>query len=257
MAECIECRKPMGFADKVNAKSYDGKCVSCTKALRDNHGKSKSTNAEKLQHKPVRQKSEPDLYDKTPDPQSQWISIATLPKTDFADAMLTLFKGIEQNGNVQQMVAYSTVKLMFRVSQRIYGKRGRELNKLTFIEEIEAIIARRTDEAAKRKLLWMIQAVLLWQLEEQAENDDDLHNCLVEIWGHMLNCCFNVKAALENNAIWSDDDKVHFDSFTLRSTETVLLTMRVIAPKRVQNDSTFKQDYKDVMSFVRLTEGMT
>ena len=41
MAECKECGKSMGFADKVNAKSYDGKCVGCTKALQDNHGKSK------------------------------------------------------------------------------------------------------------------------------------------------------------------------------------------------------------------------
>ena len=41
MAECKECGKSMGFADKVNAKSYDGKCIGCTKALQDNHGKSK------------------------------------------------------------------------------------------------------------------------------------------------------------------------------------------------------------------------
>ena len=41
MAECVECGKSMGFADKVNAKSYDGKCIGCTKALQDNHGKSK------------------------------------------------------------------------------------------------------------------------------------------------------------------------------------------------------------------------
>ena len=41
MAECVECGKSMGFADKVNAKSYDGKCISGTKALRDNDGKSK------------------------------------------------------------------------------------------------------------------------------------------------------------------------------------------------------------------------
>ena len=40
MAECVECGKSMGFADKVNAKSYDGKCVSCTKAIRDNSGDS-------------------------------------------------------------------------------------------------------------------------------------------------------------------------------------------------------------------------
>ena len=41
MAECVECGKSMGFADKVNAKSYDGKCIGCTKALRDNPVKSK------------------------------------------------------------------------------------------------------------------------------------------------------------------------------------------------------------------------
>jgi uncharacterized protein YbjQ (UPF0145 family) len=41
LAECVECGKSMGFADKVNAKSYDGKCIGCTKALQDNHGKSK------------------------------------------------------------------------------------------------------------------------------------------------------------------------------------------------------------------------
>ena len=40
MAECEECGKSMGFADKVNAKSYDGKCVGCTKAIRDNSGES-------------------------------------------------------------------------------------------------------------------------------------------------------------------------------------------------------------------------
>ena len=40
MTECKECGKSMGFADKVNAKSYDGKCVGCTKAIRDNSGES-------------------------------------------------------------------------------------------------------------------------------------------------------------------------------------------------------------------------
>ncbi|MDA8983747.1 heavy metal-binding domain-containing protein [Planktomarina temperata] len=40
MAECKECGKTMGFADKVNAKSFDGKCVGCTKAIRDNSGES-------------------------------------------------------------------------------------------------------------------------------------------------------------------------------------------------------------------------
>jgi len=187
--------------------------------------------------------------------KSEWISIATLPKADFSEVMSTLFKEVDQNGNVQQLVAYSTVKAIFNASQRMYEKRGRELNKLDYIEEVELIIARRPDEATKRKLQWMIQAVLLWHLEEQAENDDELHNRLVEIWSHMLNCCFSVKTALENNVIWSEDDKMHFDSFTLRSTKTVLMTMKTIAPKRVQDDPTFKQDYKEVMSFVRLTEG--
>lgn len=171
--------------------------------------------------------------------------------------MLTLFKEVEQNGNVQQLVAYSTVKAMFKAAQRAYEQKGREFNKLNYIEEIELIIARRPDEVTKRKLQWMIQAVLLWHLEEQAENDDELHNYLVDIWSHMLSCCFIVKAALENNVIWSKDDKVHFDSFTLRNTKTVLMTMKTMAPKRVQDDPTFKHDYKEVMSFVGLTEGMT
>jgi len=185
--------------------------------------------------------------------KSKWISIATLPKVDFSEAMSTLFKEVDQNGNVQQLVAYSTVKAIFKASQRMYEKRGREFNKLTFIEEIELIIARRPDEATKRKLQWIIQAVLLWHLEEQAENDDELHNRLVDIWSHMLNSCFSVKTALENSVIWSEDDKVHFDSFTLRSTKTVLMTIKTMAPKRVQDDPTFKQDYKEVMSFVGLT----
>jgi len=30
MAKCIACLKEMGFADKVNAKSFDGLCRSCT-----------------------------------------------------------------------------------------------------------------------------------------------------------------------------------------------------------------------------------
>ena len=29
----------MGFADKVNAKSFDGKCVSCTSQIRENQGR--------------------------------------------------------------------------------------------------------------------------------------------------------------------------------------------------------------------------
>ena len=39
MAECKECGKTMGFADKVNAKSFDGKCVSCTSQVRENQGR--------------------------------------------------------------------------------------------------------------------------------------------------------------------------------------------------------------------------
>ena len=30
MAKCTACLKEMGFADKVNAKSFDGLCRSCT-----------------------------------------------------------------------------------------------------------------------------------------------------------------------------------------------------------------------------------
>ena len=30
MAECKQCGKDMGFADRINAKSYDGKCISCS-----------------------------------------------------------------------------------------------------------------------------------------------------------------------------------------------------------------------------------
>ena len=30
MARCVVCEKEMGFADKVNAKSFDGLCRSCT-----------------------------------------------------------------------------------------------------------------------------------------------------------------------------------------------------------------------------------
>ena len=38
MSECKTCGKGMGFADKVNAKSFDGNCISCTKVKRDNLG---------------------------------------------------------------------------------------------------------------------------------------------------------------------------------------------------------------------------
>ena len=62
------------------------------------------------------------------------------------------------------------------------------------------------------------------------------------------------KSALENNKIWTDDDKIHFDSFTLSNTKTVLMTIKTIAPKKVQEDIAFKQDYKEVMTFVELTE---
>lgn len=213
--------------------------------------------AERPTQEAVSQQHEPDVPEQTSARESEWVRIATLPKADFANAMLTLFKEVEQNGNVQQLVAYSTVKAMFNAAQRVYEQKGREFNKLNYIEEIELIIGRRPDKAAKRKLQWMIQAVLLWHLEEQAENDDELHTCLVEIWSHMLSCCFIVKTALESNVIWSEDDKVHFDSFALRKTKTVLMTMKTMAPKQVQDDPTFKQDYKEVMSFVGLTEGMT
>ena len=186
--------------------------------------------------------------------QPKWVNIAKLPKFEFVDAMLTLFKEVDQNGNVQQLVAYSTIKPMFNASKRLYDKRGREFDKIVYINEIEQIISRQSDKEATRKLLWIIQAVLLWHLEDQAEHDKELHSCLVEIWTHMLNCCFNVKSALENNKIWTDDDKIHFDSFTLSNTKTVLMTIKTIAPKKVQEDIAFKQDYKEVMSFVELTE---
>jgi len=213
-------------------------------------------NAKHRQQQSLPRTPEPDASEKTPTPKSEWTSIATLPKADFAEAMSTFFKEVGQHGNVHQLVAYSTVKATFKASQRIYEQRGREFNKLNYIEEMESIIARRPDDAAKLKLQWMIQGVLLWHLEEQAENDDELLNRLVEIWSHMLNCCFSVKAALKHSVIWSEDDKIHFDSFVLRRTKTVLLTIRAMAPKRVQDDATFEEDYKQVMSLIELTEDM-
>ena len=38
MAECTGCAKEMGFADRQNAKSYAGNCVSCTSVFRANQG---------------------------------------------------------------------------------------------------------------------------------------------------------------------------------------------------------------------------
>jgi len=38
MVECVTCKKSMGFADKMNAKSYAGNCVACTSTSRANQG---------------------------------------------------------------------------------------------------------------------------------------------------------------------------------------------------------------------------
>jgi len=38
MVECKGCGKEMGFADRQNAKSYAGNCVSCTSVSRANQG---------------------------------------------------------------------------------------------------------------------------------------------------------------------------------------------------------------------------
>ena len=41
MAECTVCEKEMGFADRQNAKSYNGLCRSCTE-----HGREVSAGVE-------------------------------------------------------------------------------------------------------------------------------------------------------------------------------------------------------------------
>ena len=72
MAECKECGKIMGFADKVNAKSFDGKCVSCTSQVRENQGRTNEEIAAALEA--IEQKKASDLAIKS---QLESITITT------------------------------------------------------------------------------------------------------------------------------------------------------------------------------------
>jgi len=188
-------------------------------------------------------------------PKSEWLEIAERDPIDLMDAVKELVINSDQNANVHQVTAYFVAGPYYKSFKKKYEKANKTFDWFIFIEELERISKKTTtDEASKRRCLWVIQAVLLKLIEDYEKEDNDLHDGLVEIWSHLLKCVFVVQGALENNLVWREEERARLYESSLEGFPSLLYSIRSFAPKNVQNSQDFQEKFKNYLDFSKTVE---
>ncbi len=152
-----------------------------------------------------------------------------------------LVLGSDWNANVQQLLAYLVVIPYYNAYSRICKDENKLFNRSVFVEELEKVSKKSsTPLEGQYRIGWLIQATYLRELEERITPDHELHQRWVALWLHFLNAAPFVNNVLDNNVIWSDEEKSMLKHHPR-------LAIEAEAPKSVRADAGFRKA-KDLLA---------
>lgn len=130
------------------------------------------------------------------------------------EAASRLICGLDPNGCVQMLVGYKNIKhIYFPVTKELRARQAKagagEEPLPDSIEGYANFLVKGTipNELARRRVYWFLYGLALIKVEEIANHDQKYAGSISAIWRHLGECQDIIETVLQDNVLWSDDEK--------------------------------------------------
>ena len=89
------------------------------------------------------------------------------------------------------------------------------------IRFIASTLQTKTDEIGKRRLMWFFQAALIRRASQISEINPEHLSDTAQIWAYLVRDGAVLKATLQDNILWKDEEKEYFAPVRIESTGKV------------------------------------
>jgi len=115
-----------------------------------------------------------------------------------------------------------------------------------FLKFLTSIIERgRLDELHKRRIMYFINAGLIKRAGFKAYNNPELHDDVAIIWTMLIRGSAHLRALLEHNVIWSEEEKEFFTGIK-NDYSGMRHAINIVMPKWLQDNiiiKNFRDEY--------------
>jgi len=178
-----------------------------------------------LKKKPESSRSDSDL-------------ILSLPEDRFFLFLSTLIRESDPNSQVMRVIAYQNLEVNMKVTVEI-AKNDPSLGAPVSIEDHIRYYDRlktenKENEFAVRRLLWFFQASLMKRAEALGLGRSQYDDLLAEIWITVAEGCYCLANVVQNNILWSDDEKIWYSEVKSEK-DGIAYCLNLIAPQEIRH----------------------
>ena len=120
--------------------------------------------------------------------------------------------------------------------------------RLTF----EKLTSPTDDEINRRRHEWFLRSLLLYRLMQKASTNPSINGTVVEIWATLASSGQYLKALLEHNIIWSEEEKDWFADLKDEN-DGVRYVVNLMVPKHYRADPIFQEIANCIWEDARLS----
>jgi hypothetical protein len=167
--------------------------------------------------------------------------VLALPNPAFADICAEGIRGEQPGANAMVVVAFKAITLLLPLCAYALEKEGKanrpeDVFRLLFNQ----VMSGPSDEITRRRYEARFRAIVLHELMQREQNDPSLYEVVVDLWVELAGSAQYIKPLLENNIVWSDDEKSWFKIFDTAD-DAVSQIVNHLVPARYRSHRKFKE----------------
>lgn len=171
-------------------------------------------------------------------------AILALEDAAFIECITRMIQTGEPAAAAMCIVAHENLRPMLSATFNIAKEnpeKGLPATLLEFLYFLSATIETQRDEIGRRRLFWFLQAGLVELATGKALKQREFTDNLANLWIKLIAGSAHLKALLQHNVIWSEEEKIWFSNITDEHSG-MMYTLNHIMPK-------FLQDHPSVEEF--------
>ena len=174
--------------------------------------------------------------------ESPLYNLLELPDTEFAEVVEIMYSETIPNGHVMCVVAYMNFNVTEEACKDLEKKRPDKKWPQNIEAHIRFIIdlmdKYKNDEIKSRRTAWFFHATMLKRLEYIAMRDACYIQRLLKIWLIVAESCRCMRVALQNNVLWSPEEKSWFD-FIRSEKDGIRCCLNIVMPDFLKSEEEY------------------
>ena len=163
--------------------------------------------------------------------------ILGLPDDKFFLFLSNLIRESDPNAQVMRVIAYQNLEVNMKVTAEIAAKDPSVGAPVTIEDHIrfydKVKTENRDNEFAVRRLLWFFQASLMKRAEALGLGRPQYVELLADIWITVAEGCYCIAHVVQNNQLWSDDEKIWYSEVKSEK-DGIAYCLNLVAPEEIR-----------------------